>query len=195
MTTQAATNAGGTVPRRRRSSNRRTDFNAPEYRLDTRMKFPARIAHFLDFCACKWPHRPIPANVVLMYVMGYDRLPSMNDSDIEHLKNSMPRAKKVLHDVYNRGLINERGIGYRASVDAEDRTEKELVPAGRRLELAGEAFGRIRSSINPNDFSNTERGKALKNFHGRSGTIARMFREGSEAVRALLPPVTHTEGE
>lgn len=196
MTTQAAQTDGAPVTRRtRRSSGRRSEFQAPEYRLDTTMKIPARVAHFLDFAADKWPHRPIPYNVLLMFVMGYDRVPSMTDSDINHLKNSMQRAKKVLHETYNRGLIPERGLGVRASVDADDRTEHELIPAGKRLESAGTKFVAIRSSIDPSEFSNTEHGRALKGYHSKSGAVARQFREGSESIRALLPPITKPEGE
>jgi hypothetical protein len=187
MTTQVSTD-GAPVTRRRRSSSRRSDFHAPDYRLDSTKRIPARIAHFLDFAAERWPRRPLPHNVVLMFVMGFDRVPSMNDTDIKHMKSAIQRAKKILGDVYSRGFVTVKGVGIRATTDAEDRTEHELIPAGNRLDRAGTKFVAIRSSIDQSEFTTSEHGKALKSYFTGTKEIVRQFRATSETIRALLPP-------
>jgi hypothetical protein len=162
------------------------------YRHDPKMLKPYRIAHALDWAAIHHKAEPMPYNLLLKAIEGYDgRTPSLKSKEVESMRNSMHRAREILRVQYNRGLVTVPGIGVRATVDDLDEAHNDVKPQLRRYVLAGESLKKKADMVNINKIPNTKENQPIRAWLEK--TLKPHVKQiDSGALQKLLPPVNVT---
>ncbi len=127
-----------------------------EYRAPDAMAKCHRLAHFLDWFARKQPKVPIAANLIYRAITGIPRTPRMETPEVDAVKSGMSRAREILKEQYRRGLVSERGLGFRATVDDEDTANTQLRRDARRLVSAHRGMESTAKIVDPAKVKNAE---------------------------------------
>jgi len=127
-----------------------------EYKAPDAMPKCHRMAHFFDWFARKHPKVPVPANVVYRAITGIPRTPRMDAPEVEAVLGGMSAARSILKEQYRRGLVSERGLGFRATTDDEDTANTQMRRDARRLVSAHKALDATAAIVDPAKVKNPE---------------------------------------
>lgn len=166
-----------------------------DYKPDMTMSMTQRVAHFLDWAATNRPKEFIPHNEVLKFVQGYKAMPRLANREVELIKSAMTRARKVLHEKYNRGLLSKPSVGVRATTDDLDRAKHELTKRARDVVRTSTRFKEVHSSIDAQKIPQTAEGKLWAGWvQGGAKEMVKQFADPN-FERKLLPPAPSTPVE
>ena len=104
---------------RRTSSRGVLDFKGYDY-VAAQSK-PQRTAHALYWAREKFPMQLVAVNVLCKAINGYKQMPRLGTKEVEDLRNTLGRVRKILHETYGCGLHVVPGLGIRATVDDADQ--------------------------------------------------------------------------
>jgi hypothetical protein len=154
----------------------------------------ANIASLLDFAARRLPMEPISWSLVTKCVMGGKLLGSDTKLVIDMSKrSSMIRAylgKSPEDGGYGRGLVSVRGLGIRATVDADDYANTQLRQDATRYEGARQRLVVSRSRVD----TKTMKNKELKAWVD-DGVTKVLAAHTDRLAKLLLPPGSEEKEE
>lgn len=148
-----------------------------------------KVAHFLDWCAKNRPKEIIPYNQIAFRVLGLKHMPRMQNSEVLLVQNSVSRARPILLDKYDRGLVAAPGIGVRATVDDIDMVMNPLAQSVRRLERDSARAAQLFNKVDPTKIPDTEENIPWKEWYirqaGGDGLFKRITSKDWERKLAL----------
>jgi hypothetical protein len=148
-----------------------------------------RAADFLDWFAQRYPEQFVQYNVLYRAIMGFARTPRIDSIDVDRLRKSLSRTKKLLNANYGRGMIRVRSLGVRATCGDDDRVNHELPKAFSDLAGKKEAIERIIKDINPRLIVDPK----MRSWFTRDARgIIKMMNDENVDIRAL-PPAAREE--
>jgi len=162
--------------------------NIDAFPLDTGLTKPQRAAAFLDWWATKHPFDFAAYNEILKAIEGYARLPRMDTEEVEGVRSIVGRAADILHEKYRRGLVRQRGLGARATVDSLDAIRHKAVDKARKIERDIVGLSKIDEIVDLKSIPDTAENRPLKNWYQRDvkGILKQI---ASPEYRAkMLPP-------
>src|ERR1035437_10083710 len=92
-----------------------------KFDADFKLSIPNRAAQYLDWAAKNYPHQYTPYNLMCQALMGYERTPKLSNGEVERLRSSSGRIRKILVEKFGRDLVVQPGLGPRATVDDTDK--------------------------------------------------------------------------
>lgn len=158
------------------------------------MSLTQRIAHFLDWAAKNLRYQYFPAQEILKAINKYKTTPRAASKETESVKACMTRARELLRKEYKRGYVCQRGIGYRATVNDEDKTRFDLTDRTKRLASAKINVDNSLEMIDTRRItSSTQEGRKLRNFVQNVKQISKLISD--DRIQKLLPPAKVVEEE
>lgn len=162
--------------------------NIEAFPLDTGLTKPQRAAAFLDWWAHKHPYDFAAYNEILKAIEGYAKLPRMDTEEVEAVRGVVGRAANILHEKYRRGLVRQRGLGARATVDSADTIRHKAVDKSKRIERDIVALAKIDEIIDLKSIPDTAENRPLKQWYQRDvkGILKQIA--SPEYLAKMLPP-------
>jgi hypothetical protein len=158
------------------------------FNVNSQLSIPERTAQALDWAARTYPRQLVPYNVLLQAVMGFEKMPRLNDQQIEQLRSKMGRVRVILRTKYARGLVSEPGAGVRATVDSADQLKTAVVRSAARHHRSGVALASETSLVNINEVPNTPENAKLVKWY-KTDLRTTLAQIGSPQFHKLLEPV------
>jgi hypothetical protein len=152
------------------------------------MSLTQRVAHFLDWAAKNLRYQYFPAQEVVKAVNGYKKTPRANSKEADSVRSCMPRVRALLCKEYKRGYICQRGVGYRATVNDEDKARYDLADRTKRLASAKVNVDSSLGLIDARKISGSNaEGRRLRSFVRNVKKISSLISD--DRIQKLLPPV------
>jgi len=85
------------------------------YQYDPKMLKAQRAAHALDWAAVHHRGDAVPYPILVKVIGGYERAPKLKSPEVESLRGSLSRIRKILLTQYDRGLVVVPGLAARAT--------------------------------------------------------------------------------
>jgi hypothetical protein len=140
-----------------RMGKAKVDAFVAKYKLDPKHKTVAsKIAHLLLDARKALPGVPIPVTQVARVVHHLARTPKEDSKQAQIVRGSMQRARELLMEQHECSLVNERGLGVRATTDADDHVAKRVRDVARRVSSATRMLSREAALIDVNEVKNQE---------------------------------------
>jgi hypothetical protein len=162
--------------------------NLEAFPLDTGLSKPQRAAAFLDWWAQKHPYDFAAYNEILKAIEGYTKLPRMDTEEVEQVRGIVGRAASILHEKFRRGLVRQRGLGARATVDSADAIRHKAVDKSRKIERDILALAKLDEIIDLKSIPDTPENRPLKQWYQRDvkGILKQIA--SPEYLAKMLPP-------
>ncbi len=157
-----------------------------DYKPQTLLSRPQRIAHFLDWAAINMPKQFHPYNIIVKMIQGYGHTPRNNNAEVVEIRNAMTRAKEVLRDKYHRGCYTDRNLGTRATVDAADHIENGLKRQVTRWIAGKRSIEKTTSVIDTSTLPQNDEGRKMLAYTREVNGAIKLISD--ERVNKLLPP-------
>lgn len=156
-----------------------------DFPIDTSQIDIERVANFLIWCAKNFPYRYIPIEHMVRVAYAMPKPPRSYDARIELFKKkSIGRIRNLLLNKYKLGLDSKRTLGYRVTVDDEDKVRTcESKVAGQLISIK-KRFGGIRGIVDESKIKD----RSVKQLHESYGTVYK----GLGNVIKRLPASTAT---
>lgn len=127
-----------------------------KYEIDLGMSRTKRLAHYLDWAAKNLPRQWLQYNILWQSINGFKTLPRLDSKEVEIVKGSMPGVRKVLLNVYQRGMVTARGVGVRATTDDADLLVHDVTQRSQGVANAINKFTQVVNLVNPSNIPKTE---------------------------------------
>lgn len=157
------------------------------------MSLTQKVAHFLDWASKHVKYQYFQPNEIVKVINSYNHTPRLNSKETASVKACMYRVRTILREEYGRGYVCQRKIGYRATVNDDDKARFDLPDRAKRLVTAHNNVNHSLSLIDVNKISSTDEGKKLRGFVKNVKQISGLISE--DRIQKLLPPVTEENPE
>jgi len=152
------------------------------------MSLTQRVAHFLDWAAKNLRYQYFPAQEIVKAISGYNHTPRATSKEAESVRACMTRARDLLRKEYKRGYVCQRGVGYRATVNDEDKARFDLADRTKRLASAKVSVDNSLGMIDARKISiSSAEGRKLRSFVSNVKKISGLISD--DRIQKLLPPV------
>lgn len=166
-----------------------------DFKVDTTLLLPQRVASFLHWGAEKLPRQFFRLNIITKAVMGYARTPRDGSDEVLRMRRTVSASTKFLVADYERSLINDRVLGYRASVDSADTLVHALPGRVSRYRAAATAVQTTVGIIDAKSIPNTAALQPWKQWLDRDvGAVMKQLNDPSYFTK-LLPPAPEAKKE
>jgi hypothetical protein len=173
-------------------SPRHTALNFKDYDPDMKASLVQRAANALDWAANNFPRQLVPYNILLKTIMGFGHTPRLGGNNVEELRSSMSRVRRVLRIKYGKGLVSEPGAGVRATVDSTDQLRTDVRKAAQRHHSSGQALTNAFSIVNMSEIPNTPENKKLLQW-AKTGLREQLATIASPEFKKLLEPISNDD--
>lgn len=109
----------------------------------------SRVVDFLVWAAKNFPRRPVSIQHVARIALSEKNLPKEDSKEVELWRSKMVTVRKHMKDKHNRGIVAHPGIGYRVTVDEDDKLENVFEPKRKRMQSAISGYNTGQSMIDP----------------------------------------------
>ena len=125
--------------------------------------YSKRFAVFIDLLADKLPYYSISAQMVARVLECLPSLPNLKSPSVKRVRTSVSAARehlfKLPHKKERALLVSS--MGYRATVDAEDKSKNAVHIVAKRADRANIAVARMVNSVNTKEIPDTEENKKV----------------------------------
>lgn len=122
---------------------------ADEFKIDNRLSFVERAASFFDYLAKHAPYQLCAPGLAMKVTYGLAKMPR-GEEDVQRFKDRSSAIRGALGRLYGRGLVVEKGLGMRATVDDEDLATTQQVREVERIRGSVNAAKRTHALIDVN---------------------------------------------
>jgi len=143
----------------------------------------SRVVGFLLWAAKNFPRRPVSIQHIARIALSEKNLPKEDSKEVDLWRGKMATIRKRMKDKHNRGIVTHPGIGYRATVDEDDKLENVFEPKRKRMQSAITGYNAGQSMIDPDKLKtkiNKERFESLAEAGKRLNSPA--------ILKRLAPP-------
>lgn len=168
----------------------RTKMAVEQYKTQTEMSIPERIADYLDHYAKSAPGRWRTAQDLARAAYLLPRLPMEKSKEVKQVKGRMSSAKKILMERYGRTVIANPGYGYRATTDSEDVAGDALEKAARRVVSSAEGLDKTRALITMSEIRDPQKRKRVEEVSRATRVLV-----SNEVMERLRLPEKKPNGE
>ena len=139
-----------------------TDFKQVEwFKWNPDHCYSRRFANLLDQLADRIPYNVISVQMVARVLECLPTLPNEKSTSVKRVKQSVSTAREHLRKLPGeRALIVSPG-GYRATVDAEDKSKNAIPNVAKRADRANIIMARMVSSVNTKEIPDTAENKQV----------------------------------
>jgi hypothetical protein len=141
-----------------------TDFKQVEwFKWNPDHCYSRRFANLLDQLADRLPYHVISVQMVARVLECLPTLPNEKSNSVKRVKQSVSAARAHLRKLdggKERALIVSPG-GYRATVDAEDKSKNAIPSVAKRADRANIVMAQMVSSVNTKEIPDTAENKQV----------------------------------
>jgi hypothetical protein len=160
-----------------------------DYRAPAELDGVGRAVGFLLWAAKNFPRRPVPITHIVRVALSERSLPKEESKDVTNFRqNKMAVVRHRLEDKHNRGIVYHPGMGYRATVDEDDKLENVFERKRKRVQSSIAGFNRTESMIDRTGI------KAEHNKERFDSLVEAGKRLNAPAILKRLAPPTEEEG-
>ena len=118
------------------------DYKAPE-KLDG----IGRAVDFLLWAAKIFPRRPVSITHIVRVALSEKNLPKEESKEVALFRGKFSTVRRRMEDSHNRGIVYHPGMGYRATVDEDDKLENVFEGKRKRVQSSIAGFNRTEAMI------------------------------------------------
>jgi hypothetical protein len=115
-----------------------------------------RIAKFLWAARKSLPGVPVPVTQVARAVNGLARAPRDDSPQAFVVRSALGRVREILRAEHGCSVTTERGLGIRATTDADDQVKTRVTESARRVASAARALASESAIVDPAVIKNKE---------------------------------------
>lgn len=171
----------------KKKTTRRKKFRATDFRPESGLSVPGKIAQMLDWAADKSPGTVCTYPQIAKAILDLNKMPRFDSREVEMIRGRMSAASLIMRKEYNRDIVTVPKEGARATFSDEDLLSNCITKKARRLYSAKERLSEAIAILDEEGLVSDDIKYLADWLNDELKPIFRKL-ESPKATRALLPP-------